>query len=113
MNEAKKFDGGKLQYHLIPQQSLAYVVRVLMFGARKYGEHNWLDGMKWSRLTDAAERHLKAFMTGSDLDKETKLPHLAHAICCLLFLLTYSIRGIGEDDRTIEYVSFEEKQIEE
>lgn len=113
MNEAKKFDEDKLQYHLIPQDALEQVVRVLMFGAEKYGANNWREGMEWTRLSDACERHLKCFMAGYDCDKETGQYHLAHGICCLLFLLSYRLTDVGVDDRSFETLEFEEKQIEE
>ena len=38
------------------------------------------------RYFDAALRHLTAWQTGEQVDAESGLPHLAHAICCLLFM---------------------------
>ena len=35
----------------------------------------------------ACHRHLQAWWSGERLDKESGLPHLAHAVCCLLFLM--------------------------
>ena len=36
---------------------------------------------------------------GEDLDPESKLPHLAHAICCFLMLLESQLNEYGTDDR--------------
>ena len=95
----KKFDGGKPPMWLLPGESLAQVAFVLEHGAVKYGTHNWRGGMSWSRLLSACLRHVFAFCRGEDLDPETGINHLAHACCCLLFLLSYSETGSGTDDR--------------
>lgn len=72
---------------------------VLTFGAGKYTANNWLNGMAWSRLIGAANRHILSHLDGEELDPESGLPHLHHAACCITFLLTYEARGLGEDDR--------------
>ena len=99
--EAVKHDSGtdKPPMGLIPQASLKEVAKVLEFGAKKYARHNWRLGMDYSRLYDAAYRHIGAFIEGEDTDPETGLSHIAHATCCMLFLLEYTIKGSGTDDR--------------
>lgn len=96
---AVKHDTGKAPMSLIPRESLEGVAAVLGFGKRKYAAHNWRGGMQWSRLIDAALRHLTAFNDGEDTDPESGLPHLDHAACCLAFLTTYQKQGLGEDNR--------------
>lgn len=73
--------------------------RVLMFGAKKYEKNNWKKGMDWSRMYDAALRHIFASLNGEDIDPESGEDHLAHARCCLGFLLEYKSKNIGSDDR--------------
>ena len=68
-------------------------------GLQKYGRDNWRKGMDFSRLMDAALRHIYAFADGEDKDGETGLSHLAHARCCLAFLLEYEGKSLGKDDR--------------
>lgn len=98
----KKFDSGKLPWHLFPWDSAKEVVKVLELGAEKYGERNWEQGMKWSRLFNAAQRHLVPFFQeGENLDPDTQICHLAHAICCLMFMHSMRIRNIGTDDRPV------------
>jgi len=97
--KAVKFDGGKTRLELLPFDALSEVADVLAFGAQKYGEHNWCGGMRWSSLIGAALRHIFAWAMGQDKDPETGLSHLAHAGCCILFLIAYQRRGVGEDDR--------------
>lgn len=84
----RKFDGGKLQYGLLPILALEENVKVLTFGAQKYEPDNWKrvpDGPR--RYFDAANRHIWAYKSGELLDPETGCHHLAHAICCLQFII--------------------------
>lgn len=99
MGEATKHDSGKPRMSLIPFKALREVAKILTFGEMKYGVHNWRQGMDWSRLEDAMLRHYTAYQEGQDLDDESGLPHLAHMACCVLFLLTYYLDGLGKDDR--------------
>ena len=87
-----KHDTNKTPWHLIPFDALEPVAKVLEFGAQKYSPWNWREhkGFSWTRVFSATLRHLFAWVRGEDLDKETGLPHLAHAVCNLLFLLHYS-----------------------
>jgi hypothetical protein len=84
----RKFDGGKLQYGLLPPLALRETVKVLTYGAEKYEPDNWRrvpEGPR--RYFDAAQRHLWAYKKGELNDEETGINHLAHAICCLMFML--------------------------
>lgn len=85
---AKKFDGGKLRYSLLPTGCVESVVQVLEYGAEKYGANNWqgLDNFE-DRYYDALMRHLAAYRAGEQYDQESGLPHLAHAACNVMFLL--------------------------
>lgn len=104
-----KFDNGKVRIDLFPPEALIAISQVLTFGAQKYADRNWEEGMKWGRVFGALMRHLWAWWGGKgstsnsflfgELDEETKMSHLWHAGCCIVFLITYEARGIGEDDR--------------
>ncbi|MBK8467977.1 MAG: hypothetical protein IPL32_19355 [Chloracidobacterium sp.] len=102
--EGKKNDQDKPMMALLPQEALIEVAKVLTFGAERYGSWNWAKGLKYSRLLSAVYRHLAEVQQKTDIDPETGLQHTAHAICGLLFLLTYQLRGLGEDDRYDRYV---------
>ena len=82
-----KYDTEKEQWHLLPFEVLRDVVKVLMYGARKYAPHNWKSVKPKERYFDACMRHLSAWQNGERIDFETGKNHLAHAICCLIFLL--------------------------
>ena len=63
------------------------------------GDRNWEKGMSYGRLIRAGIGHFISWARRENNDPETGRSHLAHAICCALFLLAYSIRGVGTDDR--------------
>lgn len=84
----RKFDGGKLDYTLVPFEALDEIVKVLMFGAQKYERDNWRHVENaMQRYTAAAFRHLTAYNKGEHTDPETGISHLAHVGCCVLFML--------------------------
>ena len=83
----RKFDGNKLQYGLLPPNALKATVEILTFGAEKYEPNNWIhvpDSKR--RYFDAAQRHLWDWKNGEQNDPESGKNHLAHALCCLMFL---------------------------
>lgn len=94
-----KYDTGKLQWSLLPLAYLRGVVRVLMFGAAKYSPHNWRQGMPHTQTYNATMRHLDAWMAGEDLDPETGLHHVDHALCELVFLRGHITDHTHLDDR--------------
>lgn len=94
-----KFDQDKLPLNLLSTEALNQVAAVLKFGAIKYAEHNWRGGFKWSRPLAAAMRHITAFNDGEDKDPESGLSHLAHAACCIMFLLEFEKTHKELDDR--------------
>lgn len=86
----RKDDGTKPDWSLLPWKGLETVVRVMEFGASKYGRDNWFtlpDARR--RLFSAAVRHLLSRLNGEKNDQESGLPHLAHAACCVLSLLHF------------------------
>ena len=93
VTEGNKFDSGKLRWSLLPVDAVTEVIKVLMFGASKYGDRNWELGINYDRLYDSTKRHLEAWWAGEDADPETGLSHLAHCACGVLFLLAFRLRG--------------------
>lgn len=96
---ALKFDDGKLPLHLLSTEAMNQTAAVLAFGAEKYAAHNWRKGFVWSRPLAAAMRHITAFNAGEDKDPESGLSHLAHAACCIMFLLEFEKTHKELDDR--------------
>jgi len=89
----------KTRFDLIPFEAVGEIADVMAFGASKYGERNWCRGTEWGRYFAALCRHIFAWWRGEDQDPETGLSHLAHAGCCLIFLMEYQRHGWGRDDR--------------
>lgn len=90
VEQGRKDDSSKRRYSLLPKGAVNSVVDVLEFGSKKYADNNWqkVPDAK-TRYYDAAMRHLDAWLNGDLKDAETGLPHLAHAICCLMFLMWF------------------------
>jgi hypothetical protein len=87
MEEGKKFDKEKDRWDLLPLECVEDVVKILTFGAEKYGPDNWQNVTPFEdRYYSALMRHLVAWRKGEKIDPESKLPHLAHAMCNLVFL---------------------------
>jgi len=94
--KGRKDDTGKPRWDLLPWAEVEQVVEVLTVGAVKYEDDNW----KYvphprRRYFAACIRHILAWWHGEKLDPETGLHHLAHAVCCLLFLMWHDNQGGG------------------
>jgi len=90
------------RYDLLPREGLDAIAEVFAFGAEKYASHNWRKGYEWSKSYSALMRHMTAHWSGETNDPESGLPHLAHAGCHVMFMLTWlSEQGEGGtfDDR--------------
>lgn len=102
---ALKNDADKDPWHLFPWDAARAIVKVLKFGANKYTPRNWEKGFNTDRLFRAAIEHLVAWYhkedggKGPGIDPETGFSHLWHAGCCVMFLISHELRGIGEDNR--------------
>jgi hypothetical protein len=87
---------------IIPPEAMEELAKVLTHGATKYEDHNWARGMKWSRVFAALMRHMWSWWKGESVDPETGYSHLSHALCNLVFLVTYEQRKMKQfDDRFI------------
>jgi hypothetical protein len=85
-----KYDNDKPQWSLMQWGALTEVVDVLTYGAKKYAPDNWKKVPNArQRYIDAGFRHFTAYAGGEKHDSETGMSHLAHAMCCMLFLLAF------------------------
>lgn len=90
-----KGDSGKRRWRFFPWEELGEVADVLDKGATRYAPDNWkkVDDAE-GRYFDAAMRHLiDGYAAGEYIDDPEKggdgKSHLAHAVCCLLFLMWF------------------------
>ena len=103
-----KYDSEKPKMNLLPPKAIVEISKVLTFGAEKYDAENWrkLDDLQ-NRYTAGALRHIFAHMDGEELDPETNLSHLAHAMCCLLFKLEIELEERFKEEESREVDSTE------
>jgi hypothetical protein len=96
--------GGKKGVKLAELSAIDPIARIRLaevagHGTRKYGRLNFARGYTYSQNLDALHRHVLAFEAGEYLDKDSGMPHLAHAMWHCAALMTFWERGIGTDDR--------------
>lgn len=87
-----KHDENKIRYDLLPPEALVYAALAFTYGAKKYGDRNWENGISVSRLYRATFSHLFKWFIGIDNDEESGLPHLAHAMASLMMLVATTTR---------------------
>lgn len=94
MTVGMKFDSEKPMMSLLPPNAALAVGRVLTMGAKKYAPDNWrLVENGHQRYLDASLRHLFAYISGQKLDPESGENHMAHVICCAMFILDAAESG--------------------
>jgi hypothetical protein len=99
-----RFNGGKPDMSLIPLCTMEDEARVWMYGKNKYAAWNWAKGMPWSVPLACLLRHLGAWQRGEEVDLESGLPHLAHAMCNLRMLTLYAKTYPEGDDRPVKWL---------
>ncbi len=101
-------DDGKLRVDLVPISTITAIAEVLGQACRpdkngnppKYPERNWEKGIGYSRIYANVQRHLLSWWSGKDIDSESGLHTLKHAICRLSMLVEFIEKGRQDlDDR--------------
>jgi len=88
----KKFDNEKPRMDLLPMDALLEIAKVMTFGAKKYGERNWEEGIDPQRFRGAILRHDAAYEMGEIKDPESGFSHTAHKACSALMELALRLR---------------------
>lgn len=101
-NKGSRFNTGKTQWGLVDFAALEGMVKVLEFGAQKYGIGNWQKGLTTVSIIESLLRHIFAYLKGEDIDSETGLKHVDHALCNAMFLV-YMEKNKKEMDNRKEY----------
>lgn len=97
--QAKHFDDGKPDLSLIPFVAEVAMAQAFMYGSNKYGRYNYCKGHDLSQLIASAKRHISKFYAGEDLDSESGIHHLGHAMVNLAMILQEMDLGTLTDDR--------------
>lgn len=93
----------KIPLHLWPTTASVLGSLGLLAGALNYGRGNFrVVGVKASIYYDACNRHLNAWFEGEDLDPDSGLPHLAHALSCLAIIVDAMYADKLTDDRPVQ-----------
>lgn len=77
---------GKTNWNLLPLEVIEQIVKVLDYGAVKYAPFSW-QNEPVELWYSAMMRHIVAWKKGEQLDSETQLHHLVHAMCNLMFIV--------------------------
>lgn len=100
-----RYDENKIPYQCIPLHLLEGAAHVFKHVTERkenpYPMWNWARGMAWSKPYACLLRHLDKWYRGEDLDSETNLNHLHHAMCNLLMLIHYLDAYKEGDDRPV------------
>lgn len=88
-----KYDDGKLEINLLNFKYIFGLIKVLMFGAKKYKPNSWQNVENGDiRYFNALGRHYMAMQKDDGsldlnaIDDESKMPHLWHLQCNAYFL---------------------------
>lgn len=102
MQLADRHNAGKpdLTYPLSAPYSLEGLARVYEFGAKKYARDNWKKGLTYLTCAASLLRHLMKFLSGENLDEESKLPHVDHVLWNAQILSEMYHTRYDMDDRT-------------
>lgn len=96
--KATRYNSGKLKWTLISPKAICVLVRVLMFGAERYGSHNWKKGLVRSEILDSIQRHYAELLDGQENDKESGLPHIGHIMANCMFYSYHSMNNSFEPE---------------
>ena len=91
INSGRKDDQGKCRLDLIPMDALWEVGKVYTKGAGIYGDWNWANGLKYSRVIAALLRHLFKWCMGETYDDKDGQHHLTSVVWCGLSLLHFDL----------------------
>ena len=113
-----RFNKGKLRYDLVEPRAHRDMVKVLTYGAKKYFDRNWENGLTWTSVIASAKRHLAAIELGEDYDfdpecegcktgfceKHSGELHVANLACNVHFLNAFYYIFPQGDDRPKKYL---------
>ena len=97
----KRFDDGKIDYHLMPAPFLVEFAKLYTGGAIKYDPENWRKGMSYSRMIRCVWSHWLQWLCGIKKDPETGI-HLCVVAAwnlCALYMYDVHLKKEEFDDR--------------
>lgn len=107
-----KFDQSKPRLSLVDPNLVEGMAVVLGQGEQKYGKLNWKLGLGYSRVIDAAKRHLAQIECGEDVDADSGMSHAVHVCCNMMFLDYYRRHHYSFNDDRHFYDSGDDTDVE-
>ena len=96
------YKDNKPMWHLFPFWVLEGVVRLFMFGCKKYGKDNWMKGADEpygaERCFSAMMRHYIQWKNGEEKDQESGEHHIDAMIINLIFMRYCVMKKGGKDE---------------
>lgn len=90
----------KPRLSLVPPAGLVYAALAMANGADKYGPYNWREKKVQVMIyLEAAMRHILSYQDGEEKAKDSGVPHLGHALACLLIIIDALETGNLIDNR--------------
>lgn len=94
-----KHDDGKPRFDLIPARPLVALADLYRIGAAKYDDRNWENGIAFSRLFAALQRHAWAWWGGEERDPVDGQHHMSSVAWCAFAIQELLETKPGFDDR--------------
>jgi len=108
--KALRYNEGKDEWKLVHFLSLTPMIRVLMYGAKKYAPDNWKKQMSKKTILNSLMRHATSLMDGETHDRETNLHHIGHIMCnCMFYAFHYIFNSSNNADIVAENIELESK----
>ncbi len=90
----------KPRLSLVPPAGFVYAALAMANGADKYGPYNWRDKKVQVMIyLEAAMRHILSYQDGEENASDSGVPHLGHALACLLIIIDALETGNLLDNR--------------
>jgi hypothetical protein len=93
-----RYNQGKIQTREVDPAFILGIGDVLTASRAKYDHFNWCKPTKLSTPYESAMRHLMAFQSGEDFDKETSKHHLLHVATNIMFMYYHITNNPEESD---------------
>lgn len=103
-----KHDDKKPNLALIPIEAIFALGESLTYGARKYGDDNFREGLHVRRQLSAALRHLYQALELEDVDAESGCLHLGNAMASIAMAI-YTIKHNPDFDN--RYFKVKEREL--
>ena len=99
-NPKDKIGAKKPRLSLVPPSGLVYAALAMANGADKYGPYNFRDKKVQAMIyLEACIRHVLSWQDGEECAQDSGVPHLGHALACLLILIDAKETGNLIDNR--------------